>query len=192
MRRITFLLLSLLLSLAGKAQEAKASPISLRLSGTAGYSAGEQGLRPYYGLSAGFGDNRFYAGLGMAHDAYRFRSIPLYAEGRFHFGKKGLGFLYGQLGYHFPNSSKRDRKEGDWYLVKDSDGGLYRSAGIGCRLTPRKKSGLMISAGFHQKDMKRVLSNPPCNWGGCITQQYTYRYQLGTMVTRLTWELAVK
>jgi hypothetical protein len=156
-----------------------------------GAAAGQSAVKPLAQVSSGFTyNNRWFTGIGIGIDHYNYKSIPLFADLRMNFGKTRSGFLYGNAGYNFPYDNK---SKGDVYSLGPDHiyGGFYMDAGIGYRIRLSSSQHLLFSAGYSQKRIKDAMSYnsllycPVCDGG----DTYTYRYTMGRIITKLSWEL---
>jgi hypothetical protein len=153
-----------------------------------GVIAGESAAKPLFQLTPGISYDRWFAGIGIGLDQYKFNSIPLFADLRMHVGKARAVFLYANGGYNFSYNNKSDIV--GFYKTTDRFyGGFYMDAGIGYRIKLSSSHRLLFSAGYSQKNLvnKVGFTNPgvdPPPPG----QIYYYHYHLGRIVTKLSWE----
>ena len=154
-----------------------------------GFAAGESTAKPLFQLSGGFNYGRFFSGIGIGMDQYRFNSFPLFADWRANFGKERLAFVYANGGYNFPGKNKSMNDE--WFKTTDLfDGGFYMDAGLGYRIRLNSSlHRLLFSAGYSRKTISNKVGytyqcfNPPCQ-----ENLYTYKYELGRIVAKFSWE----
>jgi hypothetical protein len=170
---------------------------SCSLQGTlsAGLAAGASKTKPLFQASGGIKSGRYFAGIGGGVDLYRFKSIPVFADARWDFGRSGEGFLYGNLGYNFPfsNHSESNWFMDNWKTTDEFKGGYYFDAGIGYRIYLKGAGRLLVSAGFSQKRISNVTGfTYPCLVEPCPEEIYKYRYDLGRIVAKISWELSGK
>jgi hypothetical protein len=155
---------------------------------TVGMAAGQSTVKPLGQIEAGFFRDRLFAGIGAGVDPYRFKSIPFFVDGRWHFGKMRSLFLYGNGGYNLPFDNRTEQEN----FFKTSDrfyGGLYMDAGIGYRVRLNSSQHILMSAGYSQKNLKnKVGFTYPCFMPPCEEMMYDYNYKLGRIVTKLSWE----
>lgn len=162
-------------------------PCNFRMITSAGMVAGESSAKPLFQLSSGITYHRFYTGIGAGIDPYRFHSIPLFADWRMDLGKKRSVFVYGNAGYNFPY----DNKEAVTDPSKISDrftGGFYMDAGLGYRLPLNKMNRMLLSAGYSHKRINNVIGYRYFWCRACEEEIYTYQYDLGRIVAKLSWE----
>jgi hypothetical protein len=154
-----------------------------------GVVAGESTAKPTFQFTPGIASKKYFAGIGVGYDAYRFYSYPLFVDGRYHFGNEGSGFVYAQGGYNF--SGKNHNYYDDWSKTSDSfQGGLYFDAGLGYRIKIGGSNRILFSAGYSQKNLvNKVGYTFPCFNPPCVEEVYRYHYILGRISTRLSWEI---
>jgi hypothetical protein len=157
---------------------------------SAGVAAGESTAKPLFQVSTGFTFDNWFTGVGIGLDEYKFNSYPLFADWRMNFGKAKVAFFYANGGYNFPGS--QHGREDDFNVFKTTDkllGGFYMDAGVGYRVRLNPLHRILFSAGYSQKNMRtRIGYTYPCLVPPCDEQIYNYNYQLGRIVTKLSWE----
>jgi hypothetical protein len=161
----------------------------IRAITSAGFAAGEGTAKPLFQVSAGFAFDNWFAGAGVGLDQYKFNTVPLFADWRVNFGKSKLAFLYANGGYNFPGKYKGSEEFGS---LKSSDklfGGFYMDAGIGYRVRLSPLHRILFSAGYSQKNARARIGYPTyCLTPPCPEQIYNYEYQLGRIVSKISWE----
>lgn len=157
---------------------------------SSGVVIGQSAVKPLYQATGGVSHDSYFAGIGAGYDDYRFRTIPLFADGRINFGYKKVGFIYLQAGYNFPVNYQ---SEEEFSKVKDRlKGGAYLDGGIGFRLWPGRWSRVLLSAGYSRKYMVQEKAYAyPCGLNPCSepVTEYTYRYSFGRIVVKAGWEI---
>ena len=154
---------------------------------SAGVAIGEKSVNPVFQVVPGIYFKKFSAGIGLGFDDYRFRSMPLFADVRFKFGRRDFGFLYADAGYNFPFDIKKT--ESTFNTTDIYKGGFYGDAGIGFRIFTRSRHAFLFSTGYSIKDIKNKVGYtyntfvPPA-----VEDIYHYRYSLGRIVSKLSWE----
>ena len=188
MRQVIIILLVFFLPLSLFAQNKKASKPGWRVITSAGLMAGESDNKPAFQLSGGIVRDRYFAGIGIGYETYRFNSFPVFADWRVDFGKKRTGFLYANGGYNFPGHNKEESE-----FSKTADrlkGGFYMDAGIGYRICLGTFHRLAFSAGYSRKDIRHIKTFVyPCFTGDCPDDIHEFKYSLGRMVAKMSWEL---
>jgi hypothetical protein len=127
----------------------------------------------------GFQKGGWFAGAGIGLDYYLYRTVPLFADIRYEFGKKkNKFFLYGDAGVHF-----------DWvqdYFYDDPTiwngnrrnkftNGLYTDAGVGLSAGMKNGNAFVLSLGYSGKVMDERISHWDWRTGNIQTDVNTYR-----------------
>ncbi len=185
--KIQWLIITVLLPIQIFSQE-NSGRSRLHTIATVGMVAGQSTVKPLAQIEAGVSRDRLFAGIGAGIDQYRFKSIPLFLDGRWHFGKTRSVFIYGNGGYNIPFDNKSEYDN----FFKSTDrfyGGLYFDAGFGYRVRLNASHRIMMSAGYSQKNMtNRITYSFPCFSPPCNESQDEFHYKLGRIVTKLSWE----
>lgn len=117
---------------------------------------GSSGTSTQIQLVGGWVKNNWHFGLGAGIDYYEMRSMPLFSDVRYHFGKEQKIFTYANVGYNF--SWVQDTHDPRFIIppssntVKQTDG-LYTDIGIGYAIKIGKRNSLLMSTGFSVKQM---------------------------------------
>ena len=146
------------------------------------------GLQSVNGLQRG----NFFAGVGVGLDYYIHRSVPLFADLRYEFGKKkDKFFAYVDGGVNFAwvedevfNSpivfdGPMETNSGKFH------NGYYTDAGLGYIINLKKAGGLVLSLGHSRKTLREDFTYT--DWR---TQQPTtdiYRYKFNRIVVKIGW-----
>lgn len=160
---------------------------------SAGFLAGESGVKLVGQLSAGFSFSRYFAGVGAGYDAYRFNSLPLFADLRVSFNREKTAFLYVNPGYNFSLHNKN--KTAPFIIEDNVKGGLYMETGIGYRVKLNNKHNLSFSGGYSFKKITeyKKYAYPICGVAGCTTgdwvETYKYPYKFGRIIFKMSWEM---
>lgn len=188
MNRLIILIILTLPGMAVCQEEQKAfTKVSLQTVGSIGIIGGETGVKPVFQIISGLTQSRYFAGLGAGYDNYRFRSIPLFADIRFGFGKKQFVFAYGDLGYNLPLEPKFGNN--DFQTTSIYSGGVYLDLGLGYRHRLNKKNSILFSFGYSRKDVNHKEGTTyPCFNPPCYEEMSYYHYKLGRIVTKLSWQ----
>jgi len=178
------ILFFLMLSLVGFSQD----KTKLRILTSVGIMGGESEARPVYQLGAGLAFGRYYLGAGFGQDRYKFKSLPLFGDFRIDLGVKRLLFTYINAGYNF---SEKISEEFTWQQTSFSQsGGAYFDGGLGYRIVLGKKNKLLLSAGYSRKDFSLTRTfKTICTTGNCPDAVFQYKYNLGRISTKISWEL---
>jgi len=126
----------------------------------------------------------WFAGIGIGIDNYRYKTLPLFLDGRWHFGEDKKAFFYGDLGYNFPMKNKPG-KEVYYYNTYDFSGDIYTDFGIGFQLSLNKYSSLIFSLGHSYKKLQNKIGiKTPCPVGTCPVDYSQYDYKFGRMILK--------
>jgi hypothetical protein len=128
--------------------------------------------------------SNWFSGIGIGIDNYRYKTLPLFADARWHFGENKKAFLYGDLGYNFPLKNKPG-KEVYYYNTYDFTGGVYTDFGIGFQLSLNKYSFLIFSLGHSYKKLQNKISVvTQCLVAPCPVDYSQYDYKFGRMILK--------
>lgn len=157
---------------------------------SAGLAAGKSAAMPIFQGSAGVNFNNYFIGIGAGIDAYRYNTIPIFADLRRDFGKKNTAFLYSQVGYNIPyNNESVHNIFGATRITDKFGGGLYLDAGIGYRIHLKGSHRLLLSTGYSYKKLSNnVAYSYRCITAPCGEDRYYYEYSLGRIITKISWE----
>lgn len=115
-------------------------------------------------LAGGLVKDNWHFGLGAGIDYYELRSVPLYTDLRYHFGKEKKAFVYANIGYNFSWVQKMDDRMGIIFPTPNTfkhTGGLYTDMGIGYDIKIGKHQALALSTGFSMKQMREEYEELP-------------------------------
>src|SRR4030095_2195076 len=155
------------------------------LNGDNEVSAGLQSIN-------GFQKGNWFAGAGVGLDYYVYRSVPLFADIRYEFGKtKNKFFAYADGGINFDwvNEHYYDGPIFIWEGSSNSGefhNGIYIDAGLGYLVANKKGGGLALSLGHSHKSLKKTISYP--DWRTQQTITDIYRYNLNRIVVKVGWK----
>lgn len=145
---------------------------------------GESKMATAFQTVNGFEISNFFSGVGIGVDNYRYKTLPLFVDGRWNFGKEKQGFIYGDIGYNFPMKNKPG-KEVYYYDVYHLTGGIYTGAGIGFYLPLYKKSSLLFSLGYSYKKVKNKIGVNICPFAGpCYVDYSKYDLSFGRVMVK--------
>ena len=92
---------------------------------------------------------KWFAGVSTGLDYYSYRTIPLFADVRWHIlNNRKTPFIYADAGTNFIWT--KGNTEASWYK-SDYKNGLYCDMGIGYSIAFKKGTAFTISAGYTQK-----------------------------------------
>ena len=140
----------------------------------------------------GFQKGNLFAGVGIGLDYYLYRTVPLFADFRYQFGKtKNKFFAYADGGVNF-----------DWVEEDYSDGpifiwdgninstqfhdGAYTDLGLGYMVGSKKGGGLILSLGHSYKSLKKTFSYT--DWRSQETITDVYHYNFNRIVLKVGWK----
>lgn len=186
-----YLLFVVLLPFASLAQgnEKQTKRLNLHTITSVGFTAGEYEVKPLVQFSAGVKLHSLFAGAGAGMDFYRVKSIPVFADLRYSFGKQKQFFVYGNGGYNFPFNYKPKMQ---WWgqISDDVSGGIYMDGGIGLNMPAGKKHSFGFSVGMSRKSIVNTTRTSTCAWGGCPTindLKTEYKHVFSRFVSKLSW-----
>jgi hypothetical protein len=117
---------------------------------------GDQSVSGQVHLSGGIQRKAWMFGLGTAIDYYRVRTVPVFADVRYVFGKKNNYFSYANIGANIVWATESQYE--DHYLAGFGfpsknvfNNGLYTDVGIGYSFHGEQKNGFVISIGYSSK-----------------------------------------
>lgn len=115
-------------------------------------------------LQGGIKTNGWHIGAGAAYDPYRFRTLPVYVQGRRLFGQgKSKPFVLGSIGANI--SLQEDQENANltiwpWPLpTYQYSNGIYAEAGIGWAFRTTKKWGFNLSLSYTHKTNTETYNN---------------------------------
>lgn len=187
--RLIIALLLLLPLIAITQNNAQKHDVVFITTGSVGIIGGESDVKPLLQLVSGIKYKKYSAGAGFGLDEYRFRSLPLFAHLRMHFGRKQAVFIYTDGGYNFPSNVK---SENEGFKTTDKyKGGLFIDLGLGFRIIDFAKwHSLLFSAGYTYKQIRNITGYTyPCFAPPCSEEIYRYNYGLGRITAKLSWNL---
>jgi hypothetical protein len=124
----------------------------------------------------------WFSGIGIGIDNYRYKTLPLFVDGRWYFGEEKKAFFYGDLGYNFPMKNKPGKEMG-YYTNYHFKGGIYTELGIGFKTKFIKKSSVVFSVGHSYKQLQtKVGIVPECV--GCAASWYYYKLNYGRLLVK--------
>ncbi|HJS54231.1 MAG TPA: hypothetical protein VJ765_06795 [Chitinophagaceae bacterium] len=141
----------------------------------------------------GFQKGNWFAGLGVGLDYYIHRSVPLFADIRFEYGKgKNKFFAYADGGINFDWIKEND-DEGPVFIWEgfnnssEFQNGVYADAGLGYLVGIKKGgSGLLLSLGYSHKSLKETVRYQ--DWRTQQPTTDTYEYKLNRIAIKVGWK----
>jgi hypothetical protein len=147
-----------------------------------------------YRLQGGVQRNNWMLGGGLGMDEYRFKSMPLYAQGRYYYGKgKRRPFALASLGYNF--SMEPDRTETSWWGIRTINpptptvyrygSGYYGELGLGYAFRAQKKWGYQLSLSYTRKSMSENFNASTWNGNDYIQTESRNLYRMNRLALRM-------
>ncbi len=126
----------------------------------------------------------WFLGVGIGVDYYQYKTLPLFFDARRFFGRRKMGFVYGEAGYDFTLKNKpgKDYSYVNTYSYK---GGLYTDFGIGVKTKFIKSSSLLFSLGHSYKEVQGKYGVTICPFiGPCYIDYSYYKFKYGRLILK--------
>src|SRR6478735_4853047 len=143
-------------------------------------------------LINGFQKGNLFAGVGLGLDYYLYRTVPLFADFRYEFGKaKNKFFAYADGGVNF-DWVEQNYYDGPIFIWEGSSNssefhdGAYTDLGLGYMVGTKKGRGLLLSISHSYKSLKKTISYPDWRTQETITDIYHYNFN------RIVWKVGWK
>jgi hypothetical protein len=147
-------------------------------------AGGENHVNTAFQTINGIKFSNWFSGIGIGIDNYRYKTLPLFLDGRWHFGEDKEAFIYGDIGYNFPLKDKPG-KEIYYYNSYDFSGGIYTDFGIGYLIPLNKYSSLAFTLGHSYKKLQSKIGvTTQCLVGPCPVDYSQYNYKFGRMILK--------
>lgn len=153
------------------------------LNGDNEVSAGLQSIN-------GFQIGSWFGGVGVGLDYYIHRSVPLFADFRYEYGKnKNKFYAYADGGVNFAWVERY--YNGNIYIfdgVNNSNkfnNGVYTDAGLGYLVDMKKGGALVLSLGHTHKSMTEIVKYR--DWRTQQWQEDIYRYKFNRIAIKVGW-----
>jgi hypothetical protein len=141
----------------------------------------------------GFQKGNWFAGVGVALDYYLYRTVPLFADLRYEFGKtknKFFAYVDGGINFDWVQENYYDGPIFIWDGGNNSSefhNGIYTDAGLGYRVGTKKGGGgLVLSLGHSHKSLKKTVSYQ--DWRTQETIADIYQYNLNRIIVKVGWK----
>jgi hypothetical protein len=145
---------------------------------------GESHMNTAFQTINGINFSNWFSGIGIGIDNYRYKTLPLFMDGRWYFGDDRNGFVYGDIGYNFPMKNKLG-KEIYNYSTYHFTGGIYTDLGIGYQVPLYKRYSLLFSLGYGSKELKTNVGNTICPFAGpCFVDYSNYEFSFNRMILK--------
>lgn len=144
-----------------------------------GQSENSMSLETVNGITLG----NWFAGAGFAYDAYRYKTIPVFIDIKYHFANNKDWFVQTDVGYNIPAIVK-SAEDKLFYSVQYT-GGIFLQSGVGYLFLHKKNYNAYctINAGLKKITRNTGLlyrdDSPPYN--EMIVQYKGYQYELKTI-----------
>jgi hypothetical protein len=157
------------------------------LNGSDEVSAGLQSVN-------GFQKGNWFAGIGTGLDYYIFRTVPVFADLRYHFGKKKNNFFaYADGGININWKEKYNYNNPVIFIWEEDANrssrfadGVYTDIGFGYKLHLGKAGGLVVSLGNSHKSLKQTVTYT--DWRSQEVFTDVYRYKLNRISLKIGWQ----
>lgn len=182
---IFILIISFLVNISVSAQKNK---IQFRSINQFAIVGGESHINTAFQTVNGIKFSNWFTGIGIGVDNYRYRTLPLFFDGRWFFGDEKRVFIYGDIGYDFPMKDKPG-KEISYYNTYHFTGGIYTDIGLGYQVPLCKKSSMIFSFGYSYKKAEAKIGARlifPCFLNGsCNVVDYSnYDFSFNRMILK--------
>ena len=140
----------------------------------------------------GFQKGNLFAGVGIGLDYYLYRTVPLFADFKYEFGKtKNKFFAYADGGVNF-DWVEEEYNEGPIFIwdgsrnTSEFHNGAYTDVGLGYMVGTKKGGGLVLSLGHSYKSLEKTISYQ--DWRTQETITDVYNYNLNRIVLKVGWK----
>ncbi len=162
----------------------------------AGLLNGDKKVDASVQLSGGVSCKQWQYGAGMGFDYYKFRSVPLYAEGKRFFGSKdNKPFLYAEAGWNiaYPLENQRYHNYGWWTettMKSKFSNGIIAGGGAGVFLPNKKGNGVMLALGYSTKTLRESWTE--FLWDPVAAMQVTSRRSQKYILNRVVLKIGFR
>lgn len=147
-------------------------------------------------VQGGVQRNGWMLGGGLAMDEYRFRSMPLYAQGRYVYGKgKRRPFALASLGYNFSMEADYTQPPFWWGGIRGTNppaptvyqygSGYYGEIGLGYAFRAQKKWGYQVSLSYTRKTNSESFNATTWNGSEYIQTESRNLYRMNRLALRI-------
>lgn len=190
MKKISFLLLLCALNLVSADAQDKKKQYVFHSISSGGWLHGGGANAPMVQTINGFSKGPWFAGLGLAIDPYRYRTLPVFVDLRYEFGQtKERFFIYGDAGINFDwVQTDFNKLPSPWNgnMRNYFRSGLYSDVGIGVSFYFKKENAILLSVGHTGKTLTEFVSYD--DWISDERLTDTYKYHLN----RITFKLGLR
>jgi len=178
--KLMYTLVAMAIFSSSPAQKQKAKFNSIN---TGGIIFGQSGTYGLFQSVNGLQYQKWFAGVGTGYDYHYYKSVPLFIDARRYIGKENQVFLYGDIGYNFPQDNKPGREIFS-YSSYHFSGGVYTDigAGYGIKLI---NTSVLISGGYSYKNIRsRIGAVSPCLVPPCPENFSDYNYGFNRLLLK--------
>ena len=134
-----------------------------------GLAEGQYGSAIQLQTINGIQKKRWFAGIGLGLDHYRFQSVPMFVDLRRSFGKKSNKiFIFANAGINFSDLTKNQKKY-SYPAGSAFENGVYLATGAGYDIKMTSRFSLSIASGYTYKntpEQYRLFGFFPLRTGG--------------------------
>ncbi|RYZ00143.1 MAG: hypothetical protein EOO11_02575 [Chitinophagaceae bacterium] len=183
MKKQLLLLLLAGAALGAGAQVNRARP-RFRSINSVGLTAGAYDTPGQLQTTNGLQWGAWYAGIGIAYDPYRIKTVPYFLDLRRRVGPATLPFfLFADAGRQLVVAgTNKDGLKHRW------NGGLYYDAGVGYSVLLKGSNALDLALGYSRKYLRDEVSEPTfCPGGNCPDLNYRLDHRFTRVTIRVGW-----
>lgn len=164
--------------------QAQSNKIKFHSINSGGITVGESQVNAILQTINGVSFSDWFFGAGIGVDYYQYKTLPLFFDARRFFGKKKMGFVYGDLGYNFSMKNKPG-KDYSYYDSYHFKGGVYTNFGIGIKTKFIKTSSLLFSLGHSYKQLSGRYGVTICPFlGPCYVDYSNLKFSYGRIILK--------
>jgi hypothetical protein len=192
MKRKIFILSAFsLIVLMSKAQEKPVTGYRFHSINSLGLVNGSNDVAALLQSVNGFQKKNWFLGIGAGLDYYMYRTVPVFADVRYSFGKKkNKFFAYADGGINISWVEDQASSEIVFWdgpiKTNEFSNGIYTDAGLGYLIKMKKENGLQLSLGYTHKSLKE--ENSYLDWRTQKTQTDINTYKLNRIVIKVGWQ----
>ena len=138
----------------------------------------------------GFKKGSWFAGAGVGIDYYLYRTVPLFADLRYEFGrKKNNFFAYADAGINFSWIQDHFIDNPSIWNGNTSNSfknGTYNDIGLGYNVKMKKENALVLSLGYSYKNLKETESY--IDWRTSELLKRENNYNLRRIMLKVGWQ----
>lgn len=189
MRKLFFLLILFLIYSSTVPAQEKKNRYQFRSVHSIALVNGSNSVSAALQSIAGISRGKWFAGAGAGLDYYLYRTIPVFIDTRFEWGKnKNKYFLYADGGISFSwVEDGQIENPGIWNGNRSNQfqNGIYTDAGIGYTIGMKNTEAFVMSLGFSHKKLKETISYE--DWRTRELQTDIHSYGLNRILIKAGW-----